>query len=295
MKYTVRHLTKITYAQPVAHARFNLRLVPWRDWGPDAGQKLGTHRLRVSPEPASWAELAGPYCVNATRIGFEQPLARLELASEFTIEVAPRSEPGEGPMVRQVVDEALLRRDLSALSPAPYLFGSRIAVLDDKIGKWAGQFVDRSAGIVPAASAVMSAIHREFTYAKGATSTSTPPVEAFTQRQGVCQDFAHIMIIALRACGIPAAYVSGYLRTIPPAGAKRLVGADAMHAWVNVWCGEALGWIGFDPTNNRLARESHIQIAAGRDYADVAPIDGTFIGSSPQAMTTSVDVQEIVG
>jgi transglutaminase-like putative cysteine protease len=98
------------------------------------------------------------------------------------------------------------------------------------------------------------------------------------------------MIIAARAHGIPAGYVSGYLRTLPPPGKPRLVGADAMHAWVNLWCGEELGWVGFDPTNDKLADTDHIFLGMGRDYSDVAPLDGTFRGAGGQSMTFSVDV-----
>ena len=99
------------------------------------------------------------------------------------------------------------------------------------------------------------------------------------------------MIMALRAHSIPAAYVSGYILTRPPPGKEKLVGADAMHAWVDVWCGQALGWVGFDPTNNCLVSEDHIAIGMGRDYADISPIDGTFIGSAPQSMSSAVDVE----
>jgi transglutaminase-like putative cysteine protease len=98
------------------------------------------------------------------------------------------------------------------------------------------------------------------------------------------------MIIAARAHGIPAAYVSGYLRTLPPPGMPRLVGADAMHAWAALWCGEELGWVGFDPTNDVFARTDHIFVAMGRDYSDVAPLDGVFHGGAGQAMFFSVDV-----
>ena len=98
------------------------------------------------------------------------------------------------------------------------------------------------------------------------------------------------MIVAARAHGIPAAYVSGYLRTLPPPGKPRLVGADAMHAWVNLWCGAELGWVGFDPTNNALVRTDHIFTAMGRDYADVAPIDGVFRGGGRQKLDGAVDV-----
>jgi transglutaminase-like putative cysteine protease len=136
----------------------------------------------------------------------------------------------------------------------------------------------------------MNAIHAEFDYDAEATEAETPPAEAFRARRGVCQDFAHIMIIGLRAYGIPAAYVSGYLRTIPPPGKERLVGADATHAWVNLWCGDEIGWIGLDPTNALVAGEDHIFTAMGRDYGDVAPVDGVFLGGRGQEMEVSVDV-----
>jgi transglutaminase-like putative cysteine protease len=137
----------------------------------------------------------------------------------------------------------------------------------------------------------MAALHSEMQYDDGATGADTSPLEAFHQRRGVCQDFAHVMIVAARAHGVPAAYVSGYLRTLPPPGRPRLVGADAMHAWVNLWCGDELGWVGFDPTNNVFAETDHIFVAMGRDYGDVAPLDGVFHGGKGQEMSVSVDVE----
>jgi len=184
-------------------------------------------------------------------------------------------------------------RDLSPHAPAPYLFASRIAGMSTDIAEWAAPYLAAGQNVVPAAKALMAAVHSGFAYRTGATDARTPPEQAFVAREGVCQDFAHIMIMALRSQGIAAAYASGYLRTLPPPGQPRLVGADAMHAWVNVWCGKALGWIGFDPTNNCLARQDHIQIGMGRDYADVAPIDGIFIGMDVQEMETEVDVEEL--
>jgi transglutaminase-like putative cysteine protease len=102
-----------------------------------------------------------------------------------------------------------------------------------------------------------------------------------------------VMIVAARAQGIPAAYVSGYMRTLPPPGAPRLVGADAMHAWAALWCGEELGWVGFDPTNDVFATTNHIFVAMGRDYGDVAPLDGVFRGGGQQTMFFSVDVAPV--
>jgi transglutaminase-like putative cysteine protease len=106
----------------------------------------------------------------------------------------------------------------------------------------------------------------------------------------VCQDFAHWMISGLRALGLPAAYVSGYLRTRPPPGKKRLVGADATHAWVSVWCGTGVGWVDLDPTNALVVGEDHVRLAFGRDYADVAPVDGVIMASAGHTLAVSVDV-----
>jgi transglutaminase-like putative cysteine protease len=136
----------------------------------------------------------------------------------------------------------------------------------------------------------MSRIHSDFVYDSEATDVSTPAAEAFRVRRGVCQDFAHIMISGLRGLGLPAAYVSGYLRTLPPPGGVRLEGADATHAWVSVWCGEENGWIAFDPTNAIVVKNDHIVLAIGRDYSDVAPIDGIILAPGKQTLKVGVDV-----
>lgn len=287
MRYRVLHRTQLAYAAPIARAQFNLRLVPW----PWPGQRLERHHLTCWPEPAERHDFLGPYCVNTSQIRFAEPLHTIEVVSEFTIELDAVPVAGPGPRVRQVLEEALAVRDLSVSAPAAYLFASGIAIDDEAIAAFGARWLDPDQGVLAAAEALMGAIHREFSYQPGTTTSSTSPAEAFAARSGVCQDFAHVMIVALRSQGIPAAYASGYLRTIPPPGAAKLVGADAMHAWAMVWCGQALGWVGLDPTNNCLASSDHILIAMGRDYADVAPIDGTFIGSVAQSVTSTVDVE----
>ena len=134
------------------------------------------------------------------------------------------------------------------------------------------------------------AIHRDFAYDDEATDVDTAPLEAFSLKRGVCQDFAHVMIAGLRGVGIPAGYVSGFLRTIPPKGKPRLEGADAMHAWVRVWCGQHAGWVEFDPTNAMIAGPDHITIGHGRDYADISPIVGVLRTAGGTRRTQSVDV-----
>jgi len=287
MRYKVRHVSKLSYAAPVARARLNLRLSPRLR----RGQTLLEEKLDFSPAPSTRAEQLGPYWVRTTQVGFDAPLKELEVESEFVMDVAVPQLPASGSSVESVRAEAIAVADLSDLAPAPYLFASRITTMSPAIIAWGAPYLTPDLDVLEAVSALMGALHKEFTYAPGKTDSRTAPEEAFAARHGVCQDFTHVMIMALRAHGIPAAYVSGYLLTLPPPGKEKLVGADAMHAWVDVWCGRALGWIGFDPTNNCLVSEDHIAIAMGRDYADISPIDGTFIGSAPQSMASAVDVE----
>ena len=289
MLYDIRHLTTVTYASPVQLARFNLRLRP-AAW---PGQTVERFRLAIDPAPASIEDEAGSFVVNRSRLIIRQPLSRLVIESRFRVEVAEPTlfaAPGAGPTVAQVRAEAAASRDLTAMGPASYLYPSPLAPSSPAIAAWAADHFPTQQGILTAGVALMQAIHREFAYDGSATTAETLPEAAFQARHGVCQDFAHVMIVAARAHGIPAAYVSGYLRTIPPPGQPRLVGADATHAWASLWCGADLGWIGFDPTNATLARSDHIFTAMGRDYGDVAPIDGVFVGGDEQKMKVSVDV-----
>jgi transglutaminase-like putative cysteine protease len=144
--------------------------------------------------------------------------------------------------------------------------------------------------VLAGAAEVMRRIKHDFTYEVGATTVTTTPSMSFSLRRGVCQDFAHIMISGLRGLGLPAAYVSGYLRTVPRSGATRLEGADAMHAWVKVWCGRDAGWQEFDPTNGMRASNDHITVGYGRDYSDVAPIVGVLKTTGGQVGDQAVDV-----
>ena len=288
MKYRVTHVTEVKYDALVNLARFNLRLKP-AEW---QGQTLTGYRMEVSPVPRVIVDEYGPFVVNTARLTLDKPTASLTVTSEFTVtveRVLPRLDE-HAPSLAQVRSQALADRGLSARDPASYLFASPIAVMAPEIAAWAASRLGGDTSVIAAASSLMHAIHDEFSYDSKATKADTPPIEAFRARRGVCQDFAHVMIIALRHFGIPAAYVSGYLRTNPPPGKDRLVGADATHAWVNVWCGTSLAWIGFDPTNAILVGNDHIYTAMGRDFTDVSPLDGVFIGGAGQRMTVSVEV-----
>jgi transglutaminase-like putative cysteine protease len=162
--------------------------------------------------------------------------------------------------------------------------------LDPDFREYAQQSFAPGRPILDGAIELMGRLKADMVYEIGATTVTTTPPMAFTQRRGVCQDFAHIMISGLRGIGLPAGYVSGYLRSAPRADATRLQGADAMHAWVLVWCGPEAGWIGLDPTNAVLASDEHIVLALGRDYTDVAPMDGVIVGSGGQHIEVGVSV-----
>jgi transglutaminase-like putative cysteine protease len=292
MIYRVRHDTTIRYSGLVRLAQFNVRLRP----APWPGQTVTDYRRFVEPLPWTVQEEAGAYVVNEARLTLRDAITQLRIESSFTVEVAPPPvdyAEVESPTVAQLRAMALARPDLTRAGPATYLFASPIAEPSPEIARWAQALIAEDMPVVEAGATLMRAIHREFAYDSKATRADTPPLEAFRARHGVCQDFAHVMIVAARALGLPAAYVSGYLRTFPPPGMQRLVGADAMHAWAALWCGEALGWVGFDPTNDAFAATDHIFVAMGRDYGDVAPLDGVFRGRARQTMFFSVDVAPV--
>lgn len=289
MIYAVKHRTTVKYASPVRLARFNVRLKP----APWPGQILLDYALTVDPLPWTIQQESGSWIVNRSRLTIRDPLKRLVIESSFRIEVMPPAldlAMAIAPTVGDVRDQVLVHRDLTAAGPASYLYASSMAPASPVIAAWARPHFAPETSVLAAGIALMRAIHQEFVYDGKATEADTPPAAAFALKRGVCQDFAHVMIVAARAHGVPAAYVSGYLRTLPPPGKPRLVGADATHAWVMLWCGAALGWIGFDPTNDCLVRSDHIFTAMGRDYADVAPLDGVFRGGGGQVMTVAVDV-----
>lgn len=291
MRYRVSHIIRVDYNPPVRLAHFNLRLMPIA-W---PGQILQDYRLAVDPLPDGREERVGAYPFNLTRIEILKPLASLEIRSTFIADVSEAELDLLAPhmSVAEVARAALAVTDVGPLSPVTYLFPSRLLPMVPGIAAWAREHLLAEADCLGAALALARHIQASFHYDTKATEADTPVAEAFSIRRGVCQDFAHILIVALRAAGLPAAYVSGYLRTYPPPGQARLVGADAMHAWVALWCGPLRGWVGIDPTNGVLANGDHLVVGLGRDYSDISPIDGVFVGGHSQKTFNSVDVSPI--
>jgi transglutaminase-like putative cysteine protease len=289
--FDIRHVTTYSYAAPMQFARCNLRLRPIA-WG---GQTVISHKLSVEPSGTITAAQSRGGLFALDRLLVSQAVQTLTIISEARVCVSRQV-----PMVRsddlsitQIASLASRSFDMSDLSPANFLYPSPMIGFDADIAAWARPLLAPHQPALAAALTLAQQIARDFRFDPDATKTETLPAEAFAARAGVCQDFAHIMISALRAAGLPAAYASGYIRTIPPPGQARLQGADAMHGWVLLWCGEARGWIGLDPTNGILMAGDHIIVAAGRDYQDIAPIDGIFTGSGAQAVSVAVDVVPI--
>jgi transglutaminase-like putative cysteine protease len=291
MLYQIRHVTRFAYAEPAAFARNNLRLKPilW------SGQELEDHTLIIEPEGRIFPTRAEAGLANVVRLVVERPARSLVIESRARVRVdRPIPMPADtDPSLAEVALWARSSRDASPAGPAAYLFPSPRIPLDRRIAEWCAADLDPGRGVLEAALALALRIQREFAFDPTATLVDTAPGEAFLKRGGVCQDFAQIMISGLRAAGLPAAYVSGYIRTLPPPGQPRLVGADATHAWVLVWAGPRLGWVGVDPTNGIWMAGDHIVVAIGRDYADVAPIDGIVLGWGAQEMHVSVDVEPL--
>ena len=288
MRYEIRHETRFSYARPMRFARCNLRLKPiiW------SGQTLIDHHLSVEPGGQFSLGRADASLANVTRLVIADAVTDLSIVSTATVDV-DRAVPDvrrADPDIARVCALARAASSTAAASPANYLFPSTLIALDPDIADWCAPSLAPNRNVLDAVLELACRIQADFTFDTDATKTETPPAEAFHKRGGVCQDFAQIMISGLRSAGLSAAYVSGYLRTLPPPGEARLIGADATHAWVLVWCGPDRGWVGVDPTNAIWMAGDHIVTAIGRDYAEVAPIDGIFLGSGAQEMRVSVDV-----
>ena len=288
MIYDVRQTTTCSYATPVAHARHVLRLTPVSR----AGERVHVAALQIMPEPAQRREGCDFFGNRLTWIEINEPHETLtvKLSARVAVDAAAKPEPQATPAWETIREDAFATGDIGPLSPAHFLFPSRMISLDPEIRDYVRQSFAPGRAILDAAVELIGRMKADISYEIGATTVTTTPPMSFALRRGVCQDFAHIMISGLRGIGLPAAYVSGYLRSAQRADANRLQGSEAMHAWVLLWCGAAAGWIGLDPTNAILASDEHVALAIGRDYTDVAPMDGVILGSGGQRIGVAVTV-----
>jgi len=288
MRYDVRLELEYLYQPPVAAGRHLLRVTPLTV--ADI-QRVVASSIVLDPNPVERSYSRDFFGNAVVAVAYREPHAKFKVGMSARVIVDAASS-----MLDMSPDLATLRRELNSVrslapdSPHHFIVASPRVPVDDEITAYAGTNLARGATATEIVASFGSRIHREFRFDSNSTDVDTGPTEAFAIRRGVCQDFTHVMISGLRGMGIPAGYVSGFLRTVPPPGKERLAGADAMHAWVRAWCGIETGWVGYDPTNGTFAGEDHIAVAIGRDYEDVAPIAGVLRTAGRQRTSQSVDV-----
>jgi transglutaminase-like putative cysteine protease len=288
MLYDVTLKIGYDYEVPVSGANHIVRVLPLNM---QAGQRLIAGSVSFDPQPNERNDFVDFFRNTAIEIGYRTPHDKLEIRMQARVQVeTPPPQADFTPAVSRIASETADCWTIEPESPHHFLSDSPRLLQSAEIATWTRTIIKPEMSIREAADAICKKIHQEFTYLPGATTVDTLAQEAFRLKKGVCQDFAHVMIIALRSLNIPAGYVSGYLRTVPPPGKERLEGADAMHAWTRVWCGRATGWMEWDPTNNIMAGSDHIRVAYGRDYSDVAPVVGILKSYGHHATVQSVDV-----
>lgn len=287
MIYEVRHRTDYTYSAPVALSHHLLHLEPRTTFR----QRVHAQSLLVEPMPA-WGDRRQDAFGNPARaITIDREHKHLAVEARATVEVALPTwpEPGLTEPWERVVAACRGASEAGALGAARFAYASPFTPTDEALEDYARESFRQGRPVLEAAAELNHRIFADFEFDPEATSLATPVAEVFRLRRGVCQDFAHLMLAALRALGLPARYVSGYLLTHPPAGQERMVGADVSHAWVSLWVGGA-GWVDLDPTNDLLPTDGHITLGWGRDYGDVSPIVGVVYGGGGHELSVAVDV-----
>jgi transglutaminase-like putative cysteine protease len=289
MKHRVTHTTRYTGSESVSvghnQAWLRPRLTP--------RQQCERHRISVSPKPSTRSERTDYFGNHVFAFSFNRGYDALTVTSKSDVVVEPRELPDAeaAPAWERVREGVRTPPDEESAAALQFVFDSpRIAADSVELRAYAAESFPSERPILAAVADLTARIHRDFEYRPQSTTVTTPVAEVFRNRLGVCQDFAHLQIAALRSLGLPARYVSGYLRTRPPEGQPRLVGADASHAWLSVFCGTELGWVDVDPTNALFVSDEHITVAWGRDYADVPPLRGVYIGGGAHSLEVNVDV-----
>ena len=290
MIYQVRHSTRYTYGERVLVSLNQVCQQP-RD---TAFQRRADFRLVVDPKPATWRTFTDYFGNQQAVFTLNQPHQIMEVRAESRVEVTPRPplEAAVSPAWETVRDALPHPAQPGDLDAYQYCFASPFVPVGAAFAAFAQPSFPAGRPLLEAVLDFTRRFRREFTYDPKATHLSTPVAEVLKVRRGVCQDFAQLQAASLRSLGLAARYVSGYLRTLPPPGKQRLVGADASHAWVSVWTGSA-GWVDFDPTNGVAVDVDHITVGWGRDYYDVAPVRGVILGGGQQGITVSVDVEPL--
>jgi transglutaminase-like putative cysteine protease len=295
-RYRVMHETDYRYGSAVSLSQQLLHLTPRElPW-----QRCLGHSLHIDPPPSYCIERDDCFGNPVTQLAFDAPHARLLVLADSEIEVLPRPLPAlDRSPAWETVRDAFAYSGGAEVAPgqleaAQFLYQSPHLRVAPEFADFAASCFTPGAPLLLAVAGLMAKIFSEFSFDPQATTIATPVAEVLAKRRGVCQDFAHLMLSCLRSLGLPARYVSGYLLTDPPPGQPRLIGADASHAWVSVYCPGA-GWVDFDPTNNRLADSQYITLGWGNDFADVSPMRGVILGGDQHELEVRVTVLPLQG
>ena len=285
--FQITHTTSYEYHAPVTVSHHLMRLTPRAL----TRQRLLEHDIEVHPTPAATNQRIDYFGNDVTFATIERTHRQLSVISRSRVAVSPAFIPdaGETPGWETVRGLCRADRTASVLEATEFTFASPLVPLEPVFAEFAASAFEPGRPILDAVTDLTARIHREFKFDPTATTISTPLAEVLEKRRGVCQDFAHLQIACLRALGLPARYVSGYLETVPPPGQTKLVGSDASHAWLSFFC-PGIGWMDVDPTNNLFPSMQHITLGWGRDYSDVSPVRGVILGAGKHDLNVAVDV-----
>mgnify|MGYP006183192501 FL=1 len=291
--YQIFHDTCYHYDSPVSLAQQLAHLWPREcTW-----QRCTEQQLLISPQPTSRRDELDVFGNPLTRLAFERPHDELQVNARLTVEVLarPLADFSLSPAWEQTRDALTYSSQplsVEMLEACRYRFQSPYVHLKRSFVEFSESCFPPGMPLLLGVQALMQKIFSEFTFDAEATQVATPLVEVLERRRGVCQDFAHLMLACVRSRGLAARYISGYLLTQPPPGQPRLIGADASHAWVSVFC-PVLGWVDFDPTNNVQPALEHITLAWGRDFSDVSPLRGVILGGGSHDPEVRVTVMPL--
>lgn len=291
MRYDIRLKIDYQYSAPSDHLRNILRLIPQDS----PHQRVLQRNLWIDPLPQERRDGTDFFGNMTTLAAWHQPIAQVSFTLEARAERLNMPQADRSAPLTELAEAISEASGIDARAPGHFRVPSpRIAQVPEIID-FARASVPRDLTSFAAVEALGRAVHARIAFDPTATDVATPPEIAFAAGRGVCQDMAQIMIAGLRGLGVPAGYVSGFLRTEPPPGQPRLEGVDAMHGWVTAWVGPEMGWVEYDPTNARWAGADYITVAWGRDYADAAPVRGAVRTAGAQTTSHAVDVMALDG
>jgi transglutaminase-like putative cysteine protease len=287
VRLRIIHRTAYKYSEAVSTSHHEARLAPHDS----EGQRTLSHEVAITPAPSVRRERVDFFGNRVLHFSFREPHRALEVIATSVVNLHPLTPPllSATPAWETVRDRVASDRRRDLLDAYAFTFDSAMARALPPVRDWALPSFAPGRPVLEAVRDLTRRIFSEFIYDTEATDVATPVAEVLRRRRGVCQDFAHLQISCLRALGLPARYVSGYLLTRPPPGRPRLVGADASHAWISTFVPD-FGWVSFDPTNDLLPSDEHVTVAHGRDFADVTPLKGVILGGGRHELRVSVDV-----